>query len=50
MKFVEVNVNENEYKNPKALYSVLYNAVKRGGFPIDVNTSNGKVYLTRRDL
>lgn len=44
-----VDFNEREYKHLKSAHSSFHNAVKTGGFPIEVRCLNKQLYLIRKD-
>ncbi len=49
-KTVRVHFTKGEYKTTRIGADCLKVAIKRKGYPIDVNVQEGYVYLTRRDL
>ena len=49
-KFALVEFKEGEYKHPDYPYKVLWMAVRRDGYPIQVVKRKDKVYLIRKDM
>ena len=50
VKYALVDVMYDEYSSMESCEATLRQCVKRQGYPIDVKTRDGEVYLARRDI
>ena len=50
IKLARVDSIDNEYKNSNVAYAVLYNGIKKYGYPINIYLRNALIYLERKDI
>ena len=50
VKVAKVTWTDIEYKSSRSCYESLHKAAKKFGFPIDVTTRKGEIFLIRRDI
>lgn len=50
IKIAKVELNNGDYTSTACARTVLYAAIKRHGFPINIMKRGDEIYLVRRDM